>query len=247
MVIASDPSRNGADPAAVRIRNLDGDSFEIRLQEPNYKDGSHVNETVSWMVMEAGEYQLADGTRLSAGTTSTNLLSPQGFETVAFEASFDATPTVLTQIQTFNGADWAVTRTDAITGTGVELTMQEEESLNSGSHASETIGWLAIDAGVADDGDTLLQAATTADVITHNPTGVSFSQSFAAAPALIAKLSSFDGADSANLRFSSLTGSGFTALAAEEQSLDTELNHTTERASYLALEGVSGMIEAFAV
>ena len=99
----------------------------------------------------------------------------------------------------------------------------------------------------ADDGDTLLQAATTADVITHNPTGVSFSQPFAAAPALIAKLSSFDGADPANLRFSSLTASGFTAMAAEEQSLDSELNHTTERASVLALAGTAGTIEAFGV
>jgi hypothetical protein len=111
---------------------------------------------------------------------------------VVFGASFAAAPTVLSQIQTFNGPDWALT-------------------------------------------------------ITDNPTGVSFSQSFTDPPALIAKISSFDGPDPANLRFSSLTGSGFTAIAAEEQSLDSELIHTTGRASYLALEGAAGTIEAFAV
>jgi hypothetical protein len=41
------------------------------------------------------------------------------------------------------------------------MTMQEEEALNSGSHASETIGWLAIDQGMATDGDTLPEARTT--------------------------------------------------------------------------------------
>ena len=92
--------------------------------------------------------------------TTTNLLSPQGFETLGFSTPFtDGTPTVLTQIQTFNGPDWAITRTDAITGSGFQLTMQEEEELNGGGHASETIGWLAIDQGSADDGDTLLEAA----------------------------------------------------------------------------------------
>ena len=244
VLVASDPSRNDADPAAVRIRNLDSDSFEIRLQEPYCKDGSHSNETVSWMVIEAGDYQLADGTRLSAGTTTTDLLSPQGFETVVFDTSFAAAPTVLSQIQTFNGADWAITRTDAITGSSFDLTMQEEEALNDGAHVSETIGWLAIDQGSANDGDTFLQAAITADHITHNTTGVSFAQSFAAAPALIAKLSSFDGADPANLRFTDLTNTGFSAIAAEEQSRDAELQHLTEQASYLALEGTAGTIEA---
>ncbi len=247
MVVASDPSRNGIAPAAVRIRSVGGDSFQIRLQEPSNEDGSHTNETVSWMVIEAGTYQLADGTLLAAGTTATNLLSPQGFQTVDFAAGFSAAPTVLSQIQTFNGADWAITRTDAITGSSFNLTMQEEEALNTGAHASETIGWLAIEPGAADDGDTLLQAATTADVITNNPTGVSFAAPFAAAPALIAKLASFDGPDPANLRFSSLSASGFTAIAAEEQSFDTELAHTTERAGYLALAGSAGTIEAFAV
>ena len=247
VVIASDPSSNEKDPVAVRIRNLDSDSFEIRLHEPYYKDGSHSNETVSWMVIEAGDYQLADGTRLSAGTTTTDLLSPQGFETVVFDTSFAAAPTVLSQIQTFNGADWAITRTDAITGSSFDLTMQEEEALNDGAHVSETIGWLAIDQGSANDGDTFLQAAITADHITHNTTGVSFAQSFAAAPALIAKLSSFDGADPANLRFTDLTNTGFSAIAAEEQSLDAELQHLTEQASYLALEGTAGTIEALMV
>jgi hypothetical protein len=123
----------------------------------------------------------------------------------------------------------------------------QEEKLNGGGHVSETIGWLAIYQGSADDGDTLLQVATTGDVITDNPSPVTFAQPFAGTSALIAKLTSFDGPDLANLRFSSLSASGFTAIAAEEQSLDTELIHTTGRAGYLALAGRSGTIEGLTV
>jgi len=243
VVVASDPSLNGVQPAAVRVRNVDSDSFEIRIQEPAYLDGVHFDETVGWMVLEAGDYELSDGTRLSAGTTATNLLSPQGFETVNFSVPFLATPTVLTQVQTFNGADWVVTRTDAISGASFDLTMQEEEALLTGIHAKETIGWLAIDQGNANDGDTLLEASTTPNSITHNPSGIGFSQTFGSAPALLAKLSSFNGSDTANLRFDDLTNGGFSALAAEEQSLDQELKHLPERASFLALDGASGTIE----
>ena len=226
----------------MRLRNVGSSSFQIRLQEPNYKDGRHTNETLSYIVMEAGEWELSDGTRLSAGTTSSNKLSSAGFESLSFSNSFSSAPTVLSQVQTFAGADWVTTRTKAINAGGFQLTMQEEEKLNSGGHVTETIGWLAIDSGSATDGITGLQAATTGNSYTHTPKAVSYSSAFSSAPSLLAKLNSFDGADSANLRISSPSTSGFTARVHEEQSKDSELLHTTESLSYLALEGSSGAL-----
>ena len=242
VVIVSDPSFNGSDPAAMRLRNVGSSSFQIRLQEPNYKDGAHTNETVSYLVMEAGEWELSDGTRLSAGTTSTNKLSSAGFKSLSFSNSFSSAPTVLSQVQTFAGTDWVTTRTQAINADGFQLTMQEEENLNGGAHASETIGWLAIDSGSATDGITGLQAATTANSYTHTPAAVSYSSDFSSAPSLLAKLNSFDGADPANLRISNTSTSGFTARVQEEQSNDSEINHGRESLSYLALEGASGSL-----
>ncbi|MEO1296329.1 MAG: malectin domain-containing carbohydrate-binding protein, partial [Cyanobacteria bacterium J06636_16] len=83
VVIVSDPTFNGTDPIAVRLQNITDNSFQLKLQEPKYEDGSHIAETVSYLVMEAGDWTLDDGTQISAGTYDSGKLSFKGFDTVA--------------------------------------------------------------------------------------------------------------------------------------------------------------------
>jgi predicted esterase len=249
VVITSDPTKRGWDPAVVRMQNIDSDSFQLKLQEPNYKDGWHVKETVSYMVIERGTWELSDGTILKAGTLSTNKLSRQGRETVSLEAEFesDNSPAIFTQVQTYKGRDWVTTRTDNITGESFQVMMQEEEKLNGGGHVTETIGWLAVETGAATDGDTIIEGGVTADKFTHQTKSQSFEASFESAPTLLTKLDSFDGADTANSRIKSVNANGFSAMISEEQSRDREWFHTTESLSYLALGGSSGMLNGWAV
>jgi hypothetical protein len=244
VIIASDPTLKGGDPVAVRIRNVGTDSFQIRLQEPNYKDGSHTNETISYLVAEAGDWELSDGTRISVGTQTSNKLSSAGFETIDLESGFTGSPAVLTQTQTFNGSDWVTTRTKSI-GTGsFQVTMQEEEQLNGGAHVQETIGWIAVDSGDSSDGDTQLASGLTADVFTQATKTHTFGSSFDSAPTLLTKLATFDGADTANSRIKSVSNTGFSAMVQEEQSKDSEIAHTNESLAFLALDGTSGTLEA---
>ncbi|MEM7797009.1 MAG: right-handed parallel beta-helix repeat-containing protein, partial [Cyanobacteria bacterium P01_C01_bin.118] len=161
VVIVSDPTINGADPAVVRLRKVTGKNFQLRLQEPNYKDGKHTQESASYMVMEAGDWILADGTRISAGTHNTNRLSSKGFDSVNLK-DFQKTPTVLSQVQTFNGTDWVTTRTKNQSKSNFQLAMQEEEALNKGGHAEETVGWFAVELGGDSNGDAILSGGTTA-------------------------------------------------------------------------------------
>ncbi|NEP91176.1 MAG: hypothetical protein F6K18_32675 [Okeania sp. SIO2C2] len=241
VVIVSDPTLNGPDPATVRLQNVTGNSFELRIQEVNYKDDIHVfPETVSYLVVEAGDWELSDGTRISAGTQNSNLLSSQGFETVAL-SEFDQTPTLLTQVQTYNGTDWVTTRTKNMTANSFDLTMQEEEALNGGSHLTETIGWLAIDQGMGNDGDTLLQGGLTESTHTDIPETVNFEQAFNEIPIVFAKLGSYFGLDPANIRLGSISNSGFEARVYEDQSFDTEINHVNEQIAFLALGDSSGL------
>ena len=88
MVIASDPTRRGRDPAVVRLRNITSDSFEIRLQEPAYEEDRHAKEKVSFIVLEAGTWELSDGTTLKAGLTDIDMLSPQGRDTISLGHTF---------------------------------------------------------------------------------------------------------------------------------------------------------------
>ncbi|MEL6383309.1 MAG: CAP domain-containing protein [Cyanobacteria bacterium J06626_18] len=247
VVIVSDPTANGDDPAAVRLRQVTGNTFQIRLQEPNYKDGTHTNESVSYLVMEAGDWTLSDGTRISAGTRNSSRLTSKGFSAVNLQ-DFSSTPTVLSQIQTANGGDWVTTRTTGQSSQGFQVAMQEEEALNSSGHASEEIGWLAIEQGVASDGDTLMQGGTTGDRYTDSRSTVSLEADFDAAPSVIAKLSSFNGKDTANLRLDDISKTSFGVGVQEEQSLDQELVHVKpESVSFLALEGASGTLTGFEV
>ena len=117
------------------------------------------------------------------------------------------------------------------------LTMQEEEKNNLGLHARESIGWIAIDSGIGNDGDTVLEAGITANIFSHNVGSESFSESFSEIPALIAKIASYRGTDPGNLRIKEITTDGFKGLVSEDQSLDSELFHAAEVVNYLALGG----------
>ncbi len=238
VIIVGDPTFNSSDPVVSRLQNVGSNTFQLRLQEPNYLDNLHVNESVSYLVMEAGNWTLADGTRISAGTHSSNRLTSQGFDTINL-TGFDSTPTVLSQVQTFNESDWVTTRTQGQSSSSFQVAMQEEEARNSGSHATETIGWLAIKQRVPFFRDPLLEEGTTSRAHTHTPSTVSFSQSFDSPPSVIAKLGSYYEGDTANLRLGSITSTGFEVRVHEEQS---PLNHTTESISFLALEGSSGLL-----
>ncbi len=125
--------------------------------------------------------------------------------------------------------------------------MQEEEKLNRGGHVTEKIGWVAMDQGVGNDGDTLIEGGVTADVFTDQVKSHSFDGSFDSTPTLLTKLESFDGGDVANSRIQSVTSTGFSALVQEEQSLDLEMVHTTESLSFIALGGSSGSVESLII
>ena len=200
VVIASDPTRRGGDPAVVRLRNISSDSFEIRLQEPAYKDGWHVKEKVSFIVIEEGTWELSDGTTLKAGLTHADILSSQGRNTISIGDAFGAEDSlsILTQTQTFQNTDWLTTRTDKITCDSFELLVQKEEKLNSSTLTKESIGWLAIEQGTGTDGDTILEGGVTADIFNHRTKRHSFSTDFDTAPTLLTKLNKFVGPYSGN-------------------------------------------------
>ena len=62
VVFALPLSHNGGDPAIVRITDIQNDSFTAYLQEAEYKDGGHIHESFSYLVLEAGTWELDDGT-----------------------------------------------------------------------------------------------------------------------------------------------------------------------------------------
>ena len=161
-------------PAAiVRIDDVTSDSFKFKVQtEPGAVFDSNLRTDVSWMVIEAGEWELNTGqgiTTIQAGKTSTNATvntnqqcntnSPGwegSFEEVRFEKAFDSSPIVLSQVQTLNQLTFLMTRhsqSDKNGNNGISdrngfyLAMQEHDAAPDPSHTTEVIGWIAMEKG----------------------------------------------------------------------------------------------------
>ncbi len=145
VVVMSINTLEGKQPAHVRLRNIGPSSFEFKIEEWNYLDGFHVEERLSYIVMEKGEHALSNTHGILAGTTQTGTAEggQAQWEKAGFSKAFSSIPVVVSQVQTFAGPDAVVTRQRNITASSFETLLQEEKA-NDGLHASETIGYIAM-------------------------------------------------------------------------------------------------------
>ncbi|GGA34691.1 hypothetical protein CYANOKiyG1_52100 [Okeania sp. KiyG1] len=246
VVLALPPSFLGSHPVAVRLSNITSNSFDVRLQEPSNFDGTHTTETLSFIVLEAGQWKLDDGTVLEVGVhnTSTTVgrnLGSSSFDTVNFSSEFGASPVVFTELQTSNGPDFVYTRQQPATTDSFQVAMQEEEIKTDG-HTEETIGWLAIEASDTGNWSGHKYQAQIVSGIQENFVNIGLS-GYEEGPQLIAAIATYNGPDSAGLRYQNLTNNGVEIKIEEETSLDEETDHTTENVNILTIEG-SGELQA---
>lgn len=223
-------SANEADPAFLRVRNTGPQSFEFKVDEWNYLDGSHAQERVSYFVVESGTYYFPDGRMIQAGITRVTT----GFSWRNFLVPFSATPVVLAQVIGNDDPNPVITRMHAISTSGFELRMQEEE--NGGYHGWEEIAWIAITAGSGILNGKAYEVGRTEEIVNETWQSHPFGQSFGTLPALMGGLQTYESGNTASLRTRSLTPAGAEFKAEEEQSRDNEVEHNEEVVGYLAIE-----------
>ena len=242
VVFAMPLSYNEGDPAIARITDIQSDSFSVYVQEAEYKDGRHLTEDFSYLVLEAGTWELADGTALEVGTLDTDEVTTSQWESINFSSDdFQDTPTILSQVQTDNDSQFVRTRQQAASVDGFKLSMEEEEALKNSGHGTETVGWLAMEAGSGTWDGLDYQAGSTGTNIDHTFGTVDFDRTFDEAPNLLARLSSYNGENSAGLRYDSLGTSGVQLKVEEDQSFDREINHVDEMVDFLAIAGLGDL------
>lgn len=243
VIFALPLSYNGGDEAIARVTDIQDDNFSLYVQEAEYKDGWHTSESVSYLVLEAGSWELEDGTILEVGTLDTDATTDSLWSEIDFDSDFSLTPAILSQVQTNNGGEFVRTRQRTAGVEGFELALEAEEVLKSSTHERETVGWLAIESGSGSWDGLDYQVGQIGESIDHNWQTVDFAEDFAQAPNLFASISSFKGSDSAGLRYDSL-GTGSVQLKVEEdQSFDLEIGHVLESVDFLAIAG-SGNLSA---
>jgi hypothetical protein len=145
---------DGADgqPANVRIRNVSGTQFDAAVVEPT-TGWSSGQLWFGYIAIDPGVHVLPDGTILEAGTIDTSLLQPgTDWAMIHFDAQFQSTPVVLTQIQTatnLEGSDpdlptWMTTAVGSVSLTGAEVALERSHQTIGNVGSPETIAYLAI-------------------------------------------------------------------------------------------------------
>lgn len=227
-VVMGPASVNGAQPVHPRVRAVGDDGFQFKLEEWQYLDGVHFEETVGHLSFSAGTHALPGGAAVDAGRVATD----HNYTRVGFDADFDTEPAVFTQVMSYAGYDPAVARQANATADGVSVRVQEAES--GGPHAVETVGYVAVSRGRTTVGGGRAEAGRAPDV-TDEWHWINFSRDYDA-PAFVASIHTANGADTAALRYKNLSAGGVHVRIQEERSEDGETNHAPEDVSYLVAE-----------
>ncbi|MBM9513983.1 PKD domain-containing protein [Desulfogranum marinum] len=229
IIIVGPPSFNDSEPGVLRLRNIDTTGFEIRFTEWDYLDDKHVDEIVSYLVVEKGHHTY-DGTTIEAGS----IRGTTNFTTYNFETSFAGIPVVMTTVASANETDTIAGRLKNISDSGFEYYFREQEK-NKDTHIAETVHYIAWQQGSGNIDTINFEAATTADAITQEWTNIAYSSKGETTPYLLADMQTTDGKDSSALRAKDHSTAGFDIKVEEEQSSNTEISHTSEVVGYLAL------------
>jgi hypothetical protein len=139
VVVMEMTTYNGGHPSHMRLRDVTASSVRYQIEEWDYLDQGHASETMGYVVMEQGRHTLANGMQVQVGSARIN----HAWSQINIPA-LDGVPVLLSQSQTYAGGQAVVTRQRNISASGFQIRLQEEEG-NDGSHATETVGYLAID------------------------------------------------------------------------------------------------------
>lgn len=234
----------GNRPAAAIITATSTSSFTVRIQEPDNESDSHGVETIGYIVMERGAYQLPDGRRVDVGTKDTshyygNAVTGASDDTCSFTQTFGSAPVVLASLQSNNNTgtpDFLTASVALVTSNDFACSMEVPDGETNEPTNSETYGWIAIEGGVLANNDTLFEATSTAQSVTgwtDTPWyEQAFTQSFLGIPGIIATKQTRSGAEGGWVRYAN--GDLDSIQLAIDERDDGERTHTTEKIGYIA-------------
>jgi len=142
VVIAGPPTYHDSQAGVVRLRNVGGNSFEIRFQEWSYLDGVHPSENIPYLVLEAGRHTMPDGSVWEVGTLT--LDGTGAWKAKTFNQRFAKAPYLFLTVQTEADSESVTVRARNVTTTGFETALFEQQSQMTSGHGAETVGYLAI-------------------------------------------------------------------------------------------------------
>jgi len=231
VIVANSTSCNEEDPFVVRICDVDSNGFDIYVQEWDYLDGNHSDESVNYIVMEQGTYILPCGAMVEAKTFNTNVMT--SFKQITFDNPFNQIPVIIASVCSCQEEDVVNIRIRNISTTGFGLRMQEQE-LNNQTHAIETISYIAWEPSSGVIGNLSFKVAKTDNVVTDDWQTIIYEEIFPN-PMFFANMQTTKGSDAANLQFKNMDVSQIDIKVSEGQSRDNETDHIAETVGYIII------------
>ena len=249
-------------PAVVRLRNVGGDGFELRVQSPGDRE-TLTGYTVHFLAVEAGVYTEAEhGFNLEASTLEVG--QPAGkfagwsrVQSVGYghPGGFTA-PVVLGQVQSSNDERWSTfiatgaTRGEAPDASTLRVGYQIGEDTDT-QRAPETVGWVVLDSGTQTIEGLEVLAGVGPNVVRGFSTNASGGHRYdvdgpAGADVALASVAGLNGADGGWPVLFTGSGdavgqTGIRLVFDEDQALDLERGHAAEEVAFLlAKQGQAG-------
>ncbi|RBI60805.1 hypothetical protein DMJ13_17910 [halophilic archaeon] len=143
VVLAQAQTFNGADPIVTRVQNVSSASFDVRLQEEEAL-GWHADETVGYVALQQATGRL-NGRQFEVQRPDVPV--DDNWTRITFKQQYNQ-PQFVAGMQTFNGLDPAELRYHNLTGTGVDVRVEEEQSADEETihRVAERVGYLVIEA-----------------------------------------------------------------------------------------------------
>ncbi|MEM7029049.1 MAG: cadherin domain-containing protein [Chloroflexota bacterium] len=154
VVVCTINYQNNGRPAVVRLRNVVGSTFDLRLQNPG-DQYSLSEEIVHCLAMEAGQWFLPDKRKVEAHRYLSTVTDRDGNwvgEAQTYRHDYSGTPVVLGQIMSYNDPNWSVFWSRGTT----QNHPPDANTLYTGKHVgedtiitrtNETIGFIVVEAG----------------------------------------------------------------------------------------------------
>ncbi|NEV64370.1 PKD domain-containing protein [Thiorhodococcus minor] len=232
VVVAKPASSNGWDPTTVRIDGIDENGFWIRLQEWDYLDGAHTEETVSYIAMERGRHQLPSGAWIEADDV--NIDAAQKVYTHRLNAPFATVPVMVAGVASDNDTNAVTARLGNITQTSFDLGLQEQQS-SKHEHGLERVAYVAWEPSMGTIDGLEFEVAQASQAVTEEVASIAFAKVYASAPQVLADMQTLNSSDPANLRWTYKDAASIDLAVVEEQSRNSQMRHGEERVGYILL------------
>ena len=272
VIVAGPVTHANDQSLSVRVRNVTATGFEIALTSPCDSTDTDPNaggldcpptnpggnpkwqqETVRWMAVPEGAWTFPDGTKIEAARENVGAVrswagDDDAGDPVSFANSYSSRPVVLHTVNTANDDAWI---TSSVFGPGNDVasppdasgfTLALEGAEVTTSHASETIGWVAIEPGSGTNDGNRYHAGVSAGLDTpRHQDGCAVQGAFTGfggTPDVVASHNTMQGTNGAWLRYcnSEITTSGIEVHVDEDQVNDGERTGLQEATSWFAFD-----------